>query len=122
MSAVLTWLVERLPYVCAAWILFWGFYGLIGSRNLIHLVICLGVLLSSSYVLLIGIGYRRGGLAPVFVDRPRDAPTVDPIVQALCLTDVVVEATVMALLLALAVQVHRRTRTLDPERLRHPRD
>ena len=40
------------------------------------------------------------------------------VVQALCLTDVVVGATVSALLLAIAVQVHKHTGTLDPENLR----
>jgi len=37
--------------------------------------------------------------------------------QALALTDVVVEATVVALLLALAVQAHKRFKTLDPNEL-----
>jgi multicomponent Na+:H+ antiporter subunit C len=36
-------------------------------------------------------------------------------VQALTLTDVVVEATVTAVLLALAVQAHKRFGTLDPD-------
>jgi multicomponent Na+:H+ antiporter subunit C len=40
------------------------------------------------------------------------------VVQALSLTDVVVGATVSALLLAIAVQVHKRTGTLDPDDLR----
>ena len=39
---------------------------------------------------------------------------VDPVVQALTLTDVVVEATVTALLLALAVQAHKRFGTRRP--------
>jgi multicomponent Na+:H+ antiporter subunit C len=43
---------------------------------------------------------------------------VDPVVQALTLTDVVVGVTVTALLLALAVQEHKRFGTLDPEELR----
>jgi multicomponent Na+:H+ antiporter subunit C len=34
------------------------------------------------------------------------------------LTDVVVEATVIALLLSLAVQAHKRTGSLDPDQLR----
>jgi multicomponent Na+:H+ antiporter subunit C len=42
---------------------------------------------------------------------------VDPIVQALTLTDVVIGVTVSALLLALAVQVHKRSGTLDPNSL-----
>jgi multicomponent Na+:H+ antiporter subunit C len=35
-------------------------------------------------------------------------------VQALMLTDIVVEATVVALLLALIVQINKRTGTVDP--------
>jgi multicomponent Na+:H+ antiporter subunit C len=39
---------------------------------------------------------------------------VASVVQALMLTDIVVEATVVALLLALIVQINRRTGTVDP--------
>ena len=70
--------------------------------------ICLQVAQSSTYVLLLAIGYREGGEAPVFSDIPPGTPAVDPVVQALTLTDVVVGATVSALLLALAVQAHKR--------------
>jgi multicomponent Na+:H+ antiporter subunit C len=45
-------------------------------------------------------------------------PAVDPVVQSLVLTDVVVGVTVSALLLALVVQEHKRFGTLDPEELR----
>ena len=43
---------------------------------------------------------------------------VDPIVQALMLTDIVVEATVMALLLAMAVQIYEKLGKVDPAELR----
>ncbi len=101
----------------AAWLFLVGLYGVISSRNLIHLVICLSVVQSASYVLLLGIGYRIGRVAPIFADIPAGTPAVDPIVQALMLTDVVVEVTVMALLLGLAVQIHKRHSTLNPDRL-----
>jgi multicomponent Na+:H+ antiporter subunit C len=42
---------------------------------------------------------------------------VDPVVQALALTDVVVEGAVTALLLAFAIQAHKRFGTLDPQKL-----
>jgi multicomponent Na+:H+ antiporter subunit C len=38
-------------------------------------------------------------------------------VQALTLTDIVIQATVTALLLALAIQIHKRHGTLDPDEL-----
>ncbi len=108
-------LFEHAGYALAVWLFLWGVYGVVTSRNLIHLIICIAVLQSSTYVLLLTIGYRLGETAPVFADIPDGTPAVDPIVQALMLTDVVVEATVMALLLALAVRTHEKTGKLDPE-------
>lgn len=103
-----------LPFALSIWLFSWGLYGVTSSRNWVHLVICLAVIQSSTYLLLLGVGYRHGGTAPVFDKVGANTTFVDPIVQALMLTDVVVEATVVALLLALAVRAHQRTGTLDP--------
>ena len=106
-----------LPYIVAVWLLAVGLYGVATSRHLVHLVLCLSVAQASTYVLLLAIGYRPGGRAPVFADLPTGTPVVDPVVQALTLTDVVVQATVTAVLLALTVQVARRFETVDPDAL-----
>jgi multicomponent Na+:H+ antiporter subunit C len=109
--------MNHAPYLLAGWLFVVGLFGIVTSKNLVHLIICLTVLQSSTYALLLAIGYRTGGAAPIFADIPVGTPAVDPVVQALMLTDIVVEATVMALLLALAVQAHKRTGTLNPDRL-----
>ncbi len=106
------------PYVIAVWLFAVGLYGVVSSRNLIHLAMCIAVVQSSTYVLLLAIGYRTGAKAPIFADIARGTPAVDPVVQALVLTDIVVEVTVLALLLALAVQAHKRFGTLDPDELK----
>jgi multicomponent Na+:H+ antiporter subunit C len=108
-----------LPYAVAAWLMAIGLYGVVTSRNLLHLVVCMTVVQSSTYILLLGIGYRTNGKAPIFADIPVGTKTVDPVVQALTLVDVVVEATVTALLLALAVQAHKRFGSINPDDL-HP--
>ena len=113
----MTDLLHVLPYLVAGWILLVGMYGLATSRNLIHAVGCLAVSQSATYVLLLSVGFRRGGTAPVFSDIPTNSLVVDPVVQALALTDVVVGATVTALLLGLVIQLHKRHRTIDPDRL-----
>ena len=110
--------LHSLPYFVAAWLFFCGLYGVVSSRHLVHSVICLAVLQSSTYVLLLGIGYRTGGAAPVFADVPPGSLTVDPVVQALMLTDIVVEAVVVALLLAMVVKAHEKSNTVSPEDLR----
>jgi multicomponent Na+:H+ antiporter subunit C len=107
--------VSFLPYAVSAWLFLVGCYGIVTSRNLVHLVTCLAVVQSSTYVLLLTIGFRTGGTAPIFLDVPVGTRAVDPVVASLALTDVVVGSTVTALLLALAVQAHKRTGTLDPE-------
>ncbi|HKG43317.1 MAG TPA: cation:proton antiporter subunit C [Gaiellaceae bacterium] len=109
--------MSYLPYALAVWIFVVGLYGIITSRNLIHLVVCLTLTQSSTYVLLLAIGYVKGATAPVFADVSVGTRAVDPVVQALTLTDIVVSVTVAALLLALAIQVQKRNGTLDPDAL-----
>jgi multicomponent Na+:H+ antiporter subunit C len=110
--------VRLLPYLVAAWLLLVGLYGIATSRNLVHAVTCLSVVQSSTYILLLAVGFERGGTAPIFLDVPVGTRAVDPVVAALTLVDSVVGATVTALLLALAVQIYKRTGTLDPEEFR----
>ena len=106
-----------LPYALAGWLLLVGLWGVVTSRNLIHMIICLQVIQASTYVLILAVGYRSGAAAPIFYDIPKHTPTVDPVVGALTLTDVVVEATVTAVLLAMAVRAKQRFGTLDPREL-----
>jgi len=109
--------VSVLAYGVAAWLLLIGLWGVVTSRNLVHQVICVSVVQASTYVLLVAVGYRAGAVAPVFSGVRVGTIAVDPVVQALCLTDVVVGTTVTALLLALVVQWHKRTGSLDPDEL-----
>ena len=110
------------PYLIAAWLLGIGLFGVIGSRNYLHLIMCLTVVQASTYVLLLSVGYLNHAKAPIFADIRVHSRVTDPIVQALTLTDVVVEATVAALLLALAIQAHKRYGTLDPDKMVRMRD
>jgi multicomponent Na+:H+ antiporter subunit C len=111
-------ILQHAAYFLAAWIFLWGLYGIVTSQNLVHQVVCLSVLQTSTYVLLLAVGYKIGGTAPVFADIPVGTPVVDPLVQALMLTDIVVEATVAALLLSMVVKANELANSVDPEELR----
>jgi multicomponent Na+:H+ antiporter subunit C len=104
-----------LPYAVAAWICIAGLYGIVTSNNLIHLALCLSVMQSSTYVLLLAIGYVEGGGPPIFKGVELGTTAVDPVVQSLALTDIVVSVTVLALILALALNVHKETGGIDPD-------
>ena len=111
-----------LPYVVAAWLFVVGLWGVVSSENLVRRVLSLTVVQSATYVLLLGVGYRAGSKAPIVADIPTSSRRVDPIVQVLVLTDVVIEATVTALLLALVAQAHKRFGSINPAELRALRD
>ena len=109
--------MSYLPYALAVWLFVVGLYGVVSSRNLIHLVVCLSVMQSSTYVLLLSVGYVNRATAPIFADVPKGTRAVDPVVQALTLTDVVVSVAIAGLLLALSIQVQKQEGTTDPDRL-----
>jgi multicomponent Na+:H+ antiporter subunit C len=111
-----------LPFAVAAWLFVIGLWGVVSSRDLVRTVLCLTVVQSSTYLILLGVGYRSGGKAPIVADIPVTARLVDPVVQVLVLTDVVIEATITALLLALVVQAHKRFGSTDPDDLRSLRN
>jgi len=114
--------VSFLPYAVAVWLFIVGLYGVVSSRHMVRTILSLAVVQSATYVLLLAIGYRSGGQAPIVADIPPTTTLVDPVVQVLVLTDVVIEATVTALLLALVVQAHKRFGSVDPNDLRPLRD
>ena len=106
---------STLPYLLAAWLFLVGLYGVTTSRNFVQLVMCLSVTQSSTYVLFLQVGYRVHATAPIFKDVPLGTRAVDPVVQSLVLTDIVVGVVVSALILSLALQIHKRTGSLDPD-------
>lgn len=106
-------------YVVAGWLVLMGGYGITRSRHLVHAVICLLVAQSGTYVLLLSVGFQYHAKAPVFGTSGHPTTrVVDPVVQAMTLTDIVVSATVTALLLALALQIVKHKGTVDPDELR----
>jgi multicomponent Na+:H+ antiporter subunit C len=110
------------PYLVAGWLFLIGLFGVATSRDYVHVIGCLTVIQSSTYVLLLSIGYRLGAGAPIFADHPPGTPAVDPVVQALVLTDIVVGAAVTALLLSLALELQKHRGTVDPDELKPTRD
>ena len=106
-----------LPFALAAFVFVVALIGIARSNNLVHITVCVSVAQSATYILLLAIGYKNHGTAPVFSDIPGKRTAVVPVVQALTLTDIVVSVAVAALLLAFAVKSYERTGTLDPAEL-----
>lgn len=105
-------------YFVAGVVVLLGVIGIARSRNLVHAIVCLSIAQSGTYVFLLAVGYQNGGLAPIFGGTvTKHTAVVDPVVQALALTDIVVSAAVTSMLLALVIQIVKRRGTVDPDDL-----
>jgi multicomponent Na+:H+ antiporter subunit C len=111
-------MLDALPYVVVGWLFLIGCLGIATSHNYVHAIVCLSLVQSSTYLLLLMVGWSRDATAPVFGDVDPGVPVVDPVVQALTLTDIVVGGAVTALLLALTIQLAKRQGSIDPDRIR----
>lgn len=108
-------------YVAAAALFLIGLYGVIVHRNLLRMLLSLGLMESATFLMLIALGYRTGGTAPIFYEQgivPGETVVVDPIMQALALTSIVIGVVTLAMALSLIIHLARHYRTLDAHRIR----
>ena len=102
-----------------------GFYGVVVSRQTLRIVISLLIMEHGVHLLLVLIGYRQGGEPPIIdfgVSPERFASqAVDPLVQAMVLTSIVIGLGVLALLVALCVRLYERYGTFDVTKIRRLR-
>jgi multicomponent Na+:H+ antiporter subunit C len=113
-----------LNFVAAVLLFLIGLYGVVTARNLIRILLNLGIMESATYLMLVAVGYREGATAPIFYEAtvvPGETPVVDPIMQALALTSIVIGVVTLALALAMIIHLARRFGTLDARQLRHLR-
>ncbi|MFC1453040.1 sodium:proton antiporter [Verrucomicrobiota bacterium] len=102
-----------------------GLYGIVVKKNVVKIVISLAVMEYGINLLLVLIGYREGGSAPI-VDATMDASTfagvaVDPLPQALVLTSIVISLGVLALMVSLCIRLYERYGTFDITEMRRLR-
>lgn len=105
-----------------------GLWALLVKRNLIKMIIGFSLVDTGLHLLLVALGYVPGGTAPIVDDQAmlagadsllvRPGALVDPVVQAMVLTAIVIGVGTTALMLAYAVRIHARKGTLDISELR----
>ena len=112
-----------LNYIIAMLLIATGIYCLLFKRNLIKLIIGLSVMTDGIHLFLISMGYRTGGIVPIF--NTEVAPNlsdfiiraVDPLPQALVLTSIVINICITSLALSLCIYTYRHYGTLDSTKI-----
>ncbi len=115
-------MIGNFPFVVCMILVALGIWTLLTRRNLIKIVIGLGLIESGINLFLVALGYVRGGVVPIYTYAPKDATMVLPTPQALTLTSIVIGLATTALMLAFAVVLYKHRGTLDARKIRELRE
>lgn len=107
-------------YICSLILIMLGLYVVITKKNLIKIVIGLGLLDYGINLLIISIGFNPGGTAPIFTfsELKPDMFFVDPVPQALTLTSIVIGACVTAMTLSLVIKIYEKYGSINADEVR----
>ena len=90
-----------------------GLYGVIRKRNLVKIIVGLGIMEYSMNLFFVLLGYRYHGRAPIDAQDQNISNMVDPLPQALVLTSIVIGLAVTALVISIAVRIYEKYGTFD---------
>lgn len=98
-----------------------GVYCILVKRNLIKIIIGLGIVEYAVNLFFVLVGYRVQGRAPILDEKQVVQNMVDPLPQALVLTAIVIGLAVTALIVAIAVRIYEKYGTFDITKIRRLR-
>ena len=109
-----------LNYFAAIILIVLGLYTILFKKDLIKIVLGMGLMDYGINLFIVSIGFNDGGTAPLFTisELVNGAYFVDPVPQALTLTSIVIGACVDAMALSLIIKIYQRYRTRNADEIR----
>jgi multicomponent Na+:H+ antiporter subunit C len=103
-----------------------GLYVLCTRKNLIKVVLGLGIMDYGVNLLIVSAGFNEGGTAPIYqlsdlLNGVSSTFFVDPVPQALTLTSIVIGACVDAMALSIVIMIKKRYGTINADEIRRLR-
>ena len=99
-----------------------GLYAIVAKKNIVKIIVGVLILDYGVNLLLVLVGYRTGGVAPIVAGKTTaaDLPgtAVDPLPQAMVLTSIVIGLGMTALMVAMALRLYEKYRTFDMNDIR----
>lgn len=109
--------MEIIALITAFALILIGLFGILSKKNIIKIIVSFSLFDTGLHVLIVTIGYIKGGTAPILNDAVGltnvSSKIVDPIPQALVLTAIVIGLGVTALMLAYALKMFQAKKSLD---------
>lgn len=111
-----------LAYGLCLILFFIGIYGVVTKKNVVKIIISLIIMENAVNLFLLLVGYRHGGIAPILKkgmdSKEFAAAAVDPLVQAMVLTSIVIGLSIIALMVAIAIRLYQRFGSFDVSKMR----
>lgn len=98
-----------------------GLYCVLRKRNIIKIIIGLGIIEYAVNLFLILIGYRMRGRSPILEKNQEILNMVDPLAQAIVLTTIVIGLAGIITLVSLAIRIYEKYGTFDITKIRRLR-
>ncbi|MCQ1537725.1 cation:proton antiporter [Methanocalculus taiwanensis] len=114
-------MIEQIPYLAVILIAGIGIATILLKKNLIKMIMGLAIIEGAANLFLVTLGYREGGIAPIFTSAP-GKEMVLPTVQAMTLTNIVIGFATTALLLAFAIMIYRKYGSVETNNIRRLRE
>ena len=90
-----------------------GLFCVVRKRNIVKIIIGIGIMEYAVNLLFVLIGYREHGRSPIFATDQAVKNMVDPLPQAVVLTSIVIGLSVTLLLVEVAIRIYERYGTFD---------
>lgn len=98
-----------------------GLYCILRKRNIIKIIIGLGIIEYAVNLFLVLIGYRMHGRAPILAENQEILNMVDPLPQAMVLTTIVIGLAGIIIAVSLAIRIYGKYGTFDITKIRRLR-
>lgn len=113
-------------YIASVVLVLLGLYTICAKKNLIKIVLGLGIMDYGINLFIVSVGWNDVGTAPIFtisdlVNGISSRFFVDPVPQALTLTSIVIGACVTTMALSLVIMIYRKYKSLNADEIRRIR-
>ena len=107
-------------YIAAVLLIVLGLYCILFKKDLIKIVLGMGIVDYGINLFIVSVGFNDGGTAPIFAlsELLSGAYFVDPVPQALTLTSIVIGASVDAMALSLVIKIYKQHKTRHADEVR----
>lgn len=108
-------------YILAFGFLLLGLYAMVAKKNVVRIIIGIVLVGYAINLLLVLMGYRHNGAAPIMVNGQMPAAAVDPLPQVMVLVNIAVGLGITVVAVGLAIRLYEKYGTFDMNDIRNLR-